>query len=798
LKLLFRQAPAWSFGARRKTEKGLTMENSEFPLEKTTQETPGLSTRMEPRPTLYRSVELPEPAAEGYNNLSDYWQLLARYRMILLSFAICGVLVAIIVSLIQTPIYRVRTSLEIQSPNLLDLRGTDSNGAAGNFTTPETYVETQVKLLQSDSLLDHVIDKLNLQKDSPLTKWQVLTSRVRRMFDRSESSPLTDREDLIKKIQRNLTVRTSGNSQLLEVLYESPDPQLAADFANTLVSDFIEISQEERWKAAQGTSEWLTSHLDEMKVQLEASEARLQDYALTSGLSPTSDKESPVESQLKELADELSQAQADRIGKQAKYEEARSKPVDSLPEMLEDSTMRDDRAKMTELQRQYAELSATLTPEHYKVQRVQAQIDELKSSMQKERDNVLQRIGDEYAAAVRRERLLSEAHANQEKVVANQSSKAIHYDTLKRDVDSNRHLYELMLQRVKEASLASAMRDSNVLVVDRARRPLLPYRPNLPTNSAIGLLGGTFLGFAFVLIRERVDRRISAPGDAKNCLDLPVLGVIPLDEFALPMPVLNRLSLHRSTPSLTAKTVARSSGEDCPELATWKRKPSLLAECARTTLTSILLPTQEGMTPQLIVFTSPEPGDGKTTVACNLSIAMAEIGRMVLLIEGDLRRPRLHKVFGVPNDTGLGDLLWMDMPLESVPISSLVRETGVPGLCLLPGGGCSGTPANLFYSPRMARLLSRVRKEFDTVMIDAPPMIHLADARVLGRLSDGVILVVRAGHTTADGALFASQRFAEDGTRVLGTVLNSWNPRSSDRYGYAYGHHADYTEHAAK
>jgi polysaccharide biosynthesis transport protein len=774
------------------------MDNSEFPLDKTTQETPGLSTRRELRPELYRAIELPEPAAQGYNNLSDYWQLLKRYRLILLGFAISGVMVAIIISLIQTPIYRVRTSLEIQSPNLLDLRGTDSNGGAGNFTTPETYVETQVKLLQSDSLLDHVIDKLNLQKDSPVTKWQALTSRVRRILYGSESSPLTDREELIKEIQRNLTVRTSGNSQLLEVLYESPNPQLAAETANTLVSEFIEISQEERWKAAQGTSEWLTSHLDEMKVQLEASEARLQDYALTSGLSPNSDKESPVESQLKELVDELSQAQADRIAKQAKYEEARSKPVDSLPDMLEDPTMRDDRAKMTELQRQYAELSATLTPEHYKVQRVQAQIDELNSAVKKERDNVLQRIGDEYAAAVRRERLLSEAQANQEKVVANRSSKAIHYDTLKRDVDSNRHLYELMLQRVKEASLASAMRDSNVLVVDRAKRPLMPYRPNTPMNSAIGLLGGTFLGFAFVLIRERVDRRISAPGDAKSCLDLPVLGVIPLDEFALPMPVLNRLSLHRATTSLTAKRVARPSGDDCPELATWKRKPSLLAECARTTLTSILLPTQEGSTPQLIVFTSPEPGDGKTTVACNLSIAMAEIGRMVLLIEGDLRRPRLHKVFGVPNDTGLGDLLWMDTPLENVPIGNLVRETGVPGLCLLPGGGCSGTPANLFYSPRMARLLSRVRKEFDTVMIDAPPMIHLADARVLGRLSDGVILVVRAGHTTADGALFASQRFAEDGTRVLGTVLNSWNPRSSDRYGYAYGHYADYTEHAAK
>jgi uncharacterized protein involved in exopolysaccharide biosynthesis len=284
----------------------------------------------------------------------------------------------------------------------LNLGESDSNSAAGNYGTPETYMETQVKLLQSVSLLERVIDKLNLQNDRPATRWQNFAFRARRMFDKSGTSSLTEREELIKKIQKNLAVRASGVSRLLEVVYDSPDPGLAADFVNTLVSEFILLSQEERWKASQTTSEWLTGHLDQMKAQLEASEARFQDYALTSGLPPTTDKETPAESQLKQLADELSQAQGDRIAKQAKYEEARSKPVDSLPEMLEDPTMRDYLGKMTELQRQFAELSATLTPEHYKVQRVQAQIDELKSSMKKERDNVLQRIADEYAAAVRR------------------------------------------------------------------------------------------------------------------------------------------------------------------------------------------------------------------------------------------------------------------------------------------------------------------------------------------------------------------------------------------------------------
>src|SRR6266436_1546943 len=707
------------------------MKAPEFPLDKSDGRLTEFSPRAGQRPAVYRyeSPQAEAAASPAYDSLLDYWNILFRHRKTLLSFALVGLLGATVISLVQTRIYRVRTSLEFQGTSFLETKSsTDSSGGYSNL---ESYMETQVKLLQSESLLEHVIDKLKLQQRP--TGWRALTSH------------LPEREELIRKIQRNLTVRTSGNSRLMEVLYESPDPKGAADFANTLVSEFIELSQEERWKAAEGTAVWLTNHLNIMKTQLEQSEAQLQDYARTSGLTFTSEKDNLAENKLKEIQDELSKAQADRIANQAKFEAAKSKPADSLPEVLEDPTMREYRQRLTDLQRQYAELSATLTPEHYRVQRVQAQINELKYEMLSERRNVLRRIGNEYAAATRRETLLSQAHSQQEKVVADQSEKAIHYDTLKRDVDSNRRLYEAMLQKVKEASLASAMRDSNVLVVDRARPPLLPYRPDLPMNAAIGLFSGVLLGFGFVLLQERIDRRISAPGDAQVYLDLPELGVIPLDQAAVSWQIPNRLLQHRSTPTRSTESVLRSHLSDCPELATWKRKPSLVAECSRTTLTSILLPSQNGEAPSVIVLTSPCPGDGKTTVACNLSIAIAEIGRKVLLIDGDLRRPRLHKVFGVGNDWGLSDVLWAGTPLETVPILDLVRETEVSSLSLLPAGSRGSTiPSNLFYSPRMLRLLTRLRKEFDMIMIDAPPMIHLADARVLGRLADGVILVVRS------------------------------------------------------
>jgi polysaccharide biosynthesis transport protein len=758
------------------------MKSSEFPLKKC--DGPAeMDLRNEQRPTVYRHARThaTEVSSQlGYDNLLDYWNILFRHRKTLLSFLVAGILGAVVISLIQTPIYRVRTSLEIESPNFSESRGANDSSVSDAMT--ESYVETQVKLLQSESLLEDVVEKMKLHQQ-PIAGWGAFKVRLRRIF-KPKSSYLSEQEELVRQIERNLTVRTSGNSRLLEVLYESPDPKGAADFANTLVSEFIELSQEERWKSAEGTAEWLTNHLNIMKAQLEQSEAKLQDYARTSGLTFTSEKDNLAENRLKELQEELSKAEADRISNQARFEGAKTKTADSLPEVSQDPTMREYRQRLTELQRQYAELTTTLTPEHYKVQRVQAQIDELKTAIQKERSNVVRRVGNEYTESVRREALLSKAHDQQEKVVADQSEKAIHYDTLKRDVDSNRHLYETMLQRVKEASLATAMRDSNVLIVDRAKPPLRPYRPSLPMNSAIGLFGGALLGFGFVLLRERIDRRISGPGDAQIYLDLPELGVIPLDEIAIPSQVPHGLNARRSSSPLPPPSASRPARDDCPELATWKRKPSLVAECTRTTLTSILLPNQNEDGPRVIVLTSPGPGDGKTTVACNLSIAIAEIGRRVLLIEGDLRRPRLHKVFGLANNWGLRDTLRSDTPLESIPLSHLVHTTEIAGLYLLPGGSTGTTPSNLFYSPRMSDLLKRLRGEFDMILIDAPPMIHLADARVLGRLADGVILVIRAGQTTTDSAIFAAQRFAEDGTQVLGTVLNSWDPRTSRQYGY--------------
>jgi receptor protein-tyrosine kinase len=292
-------------------------------------------------------------------------------------------------------------------------------------------------------------------------------------------------------------------------------------------------------------------------------------------------------------------------------------------------------------------------------------------------------------------------------------------------------------------------------------------------NTALGLVTGLFVGVGFVLMRDRFNRNIESPGLSPAYLRLPELGVIPAARLA---------SRRIAWLPASTRVPLQLKGADAAS-----REHANLAEAYRATLTSILLPTLHGQGPRVLVLTSPEAGAGKTTVTSNLGMATAEIGRRVLLIDADLRRPRLHRLFEIPNSFGLTDILRITTPLEEIPVNQLVRQTKIPGLCLVPSGPTTDGLTSLLYSPRLTEFLERVAKEFDLVLIDAPPMLYFADARVLGRHSDGVILVLRSGQTKRDAAILARQRFDEDGTCVLGTILNSWdlkNPRSP--YAYAY------------
>lgn len=755
--------------------------------------------------TITRSqyVEIPVTAPSASQEPEDgpdeggllgYWRILNRHRGALLISVFLGGLVGLLVTVPQTPIYQAHTSIEIVGLNENFLNFRQASPITETGTTSETSdIQTQIKILGSESLMERVIGKLEAERFETTAKpthWD----QWRKVLHLPLPTQNAVYEKALRSAAKSLKVKAAGQTRILDLTVDSTDPRMAAVFANTLANEFIEQNLESRWKTTEKTSDWLARQLDDMRIKLERSEDALQQYARNSGLIFTDEKTNVSEDKLHQMQAELSSAQADRIAKQSRYETAQSSPPDALPDVLNDTALREIQSKITDLKQQVAELSTTYTSEYSKLKRLQAQMATLQTAFDQNRKAILDRIHNEYQEALRREKLLSAAYESQTKLVSGEGEKSIQYNILKREVDSNRQLYEAMLQQLKESTIASAMRASNVRVVDPAKVPSKPYKPQALVCAGIGMLGGLFLGATLIIVRERGDRTIQQPGDAAFYLKTPELGIIP--SAGLQPKRQRYVSITRSQPRMLP--LNDESGRNLPdllELATWQQKPSIVAESFRSTLISILFAGEGSARPKVLVLTSAGPAEGKSTVASNLAIAIAEVGHRVLLMDADMRRPRQHDIFRLDNSRGLSTILRERTQLNGDhTLGGLLRPSEVPGLTILTSGPGTSAATNLLYGSHMPELLNYLRKHFDTVLIDTPPMLQISDARVLGRMADKVIMVVRAGHTTRDAAVAARQRFAEDGTTILGTVLNDWNPKSArgGYYGYSGGYYGYY------
>jgi capsular exopolysaccharide synthesis family protein len=732
----------------------------------------------------YRVVPVEENENSQAHTLQDYWRVSMRHKGALVLISLLGVLAAVAITIPQTPIYQARVSLEVQNvnDNFLNMRDLNPNAVGSSYYSADYDVQTQVRMLQGKALLRRVV-----QNHPDLAQRLVASRRAGRIYlwrkalGLVSEKPNTGQESIVDEAATAVKVRPQPSSRIVNVTVDASDPRVAADFANAIANEFVEMSLDERWKTAQHTSEWLAKQLQDLKIKLEHSEEQMQAYARTNQLVFTSEKDNVAEDRLLKLQEELAKAQSDRISKQSKYEMAVTGNTDSLPDVLDDATLREYQVELSTLKRQYAEASASFTPAHPKIAKVQAQINAVQSGLDKRRSYIVTRVRNEFEGARRREELLAADYGAQVRLMSSQADKVGHYNILKREVDSTRQLYESMLQRVKESGIASALRASNIHVIEAAEPPNAPYKPVLVLNSGLGLLAGFVIAVAIAFMRDRADRRIQAPGDVGLYLNVSELGVIPSDENA------RRKSrrLLRSGATSTALAPAEKL-----ELVTFEHRHSAIAEAFRVTLTSILFSGQQGTPPRVLALSSAAPSEGKTTVLANLAIALAQAGQRVVLIDGDMRHPRIHDIFDIENTAGLSEVLAGKTMLT-------VRETRVPNLYLLPAGGSSD--GNLLFKPALGELIKRLRNEFDMVLIDTPPMLQMPDARVLGRHADAMILVIRAARTSRDAARLACARLAEDGVPLLGTILTDWNAKASVAYGYdSYKYTYGYGDEAVK
>jgi len=697
----------------------------------------------------------------NFDGLAEYWQILGRRKVTLLLTTVIGMIIGLLFARVHSPSYRARTLIEVEDLNedFLNMRSVNPTASQERFQSPDVLIRTQALIMQSRPVLERALGRLDLEARvlarkprSPLLSWIKNSAPARENL-------VPRQEQALNAVAAGLQVQPQPSSQILEVRFDSADPQLSADLVNSIAWSFTELGLERRRQASQTTSNWLNQRLAEVKTKLESTEDALQKYARGSDLIFITDKDNTAEERLRQLQLDLLKAQEYLFAKQSVNELVATVPPESLPEVLDDATLKEYQIQLVTLRRQLADLRSSFTDEHPKVANVKAQIAAMETALENRRGDIVSRIRNEYTAASRNEKLLSANYAAQTGVVSAEASRIAHYSVLKREVDTNRQLYDSMLQRVREADLASAIPASDTHVVEAAAPPRIPYKSNVVFDALLGSLSGMITGAVLIIRRARSYCGIQNPGQMAIELQVPELGLIPAT------------STQRSR---VAGFLGRNETQDQLELTTWQHWPSVTSESFRFALTSILLSEKSGAKPRVLAISSANSGEGKTTVISNLGIAFARINRRVLLIDGDMRNPRLHQIFDVNNEVGLSNILAGNASLA-------VQATKIPNLFVLPSG--RGADEHLIVTGQLRQLIRRLRKEFDMVLLDTPPLLQVSDARLISHLADAVVLVV-AQHTHRTAIRLAQQRLAEDGSFLLGTILNNWNPKTGSN-GYS-------------
>ncbi len=725
-------------------------------------------------PTIYNLPSQDSP-------LREYMRVLIKRKWLVISVVVGIFLAVVVASLRQTPVYEAVGQIVINKA--------DSNLITFKDSVPvvdysdQSDLDTEVRVLQSDLLALQVIRQLNLDKRADFGGHSD-QKQANLVADplQSDSSRITA---LLSRFRGGLKVSLIPNTRVMEIHYSSTDPQLAASAVNTLASTYVEQNFKTKFESTMQASDWLSKQLVDLQMKVETSQEKLVRYQKEHEILGADEKNNIITSKLDELNKEMTMAESDRMQKESVYRQTQSNdPVAISAAIVSDagtttqsSALLDKlREQQVGLKIQVAELSTQFGPSYPRVRQLNSQLKEIDVQLQSETNKAVDHLKQQYLAALQRETMLRGAFDKQKQEANKLNESAIVYSILKRDLDSNRTLYEGLLEKLKEAGVTAGLRSNNFRIINAARVPSSPSEPNIPRNLSFALVLGIISGVGLAFLLENMDNTVRTPEQAETISGLPSLGMIPLGSKST-----------RVGPG--GKRLALAPTNEVFETVTQIRPQSQMAESYRALRTSLLL-SNLGAPPKVILVTSARPQEGKTTTSINTAIVLAQKGVRVLLIDADLRRPSVHKTLGMGPRSGLSNVLTGSATVQQTITTSPL----LPNLLIMTAGTPPPNPAELLASSNMRDLIMELRQQFDHIVIDTPPTLSVTDAVVLSPRADAAILVIRSGQTTKQALRRARDILMQVNAHVAGVLLNAVDLTSPDYY-YYYEYQGKYTQY---
>jgi polysaccharide biosynthesis transport protein len=729
---------------------------------------------------------------EDEPGLHEYWVVIRNHLKFVIILCLGAVGLTGLVVFNVTPVYTAQSTLliEPQMPAVLNTR--EPVVAAGQLPDLD-YYKTQYDILKSRSLAANVIKELNLADQPPFAEneatkgllegWYTQVKNwLNELLMASQGKSVKDseisgvRSPVIDEYLKRLEIEPRFGTQLVMVAFTTPDPELSARIANSHVDAYIRRGMELKADAARNAEEFLSGKLAELKDRVEKSEAALNAYRREHGVITFSLNESGkgemLEQRLTDLNNTLAKVEANRIALEVQQQLIRKGEADALPAVMQNPLIQNLKQQVAELAAQYADMSNQFNPGYYQpLDNLKAKLDQSRTQLAEEISRAVHAVQSDYSSAAARQEMLEKEIAAVKSEVLALNDASLQDAVLVRQVDASRNLYKSVLERVRELDVSADAPASNVSVVDRAEAPRMPSSPRKLLSLGLSVLLGLFGATGLTFLREYGDDRLKSSEQIERELRLPSLALVP--DFEQLSRSGHRRALSKGRQAVDELTTGKA--RDAAVAAKLEgRSPA--AEVYHTIRTALLF-SQPGRTPKSILFTSAVENEGKTVTALNVALAFAQTGSRVLLVDADLRKGRCHHILGIDNDSGLSELLTAQKRPNEV-----IHNTGT-GLFFLSAGNNCPNPAALLASAAMRDLLVSLCKDYDHVLVDAPPLMPVSDATALAVLVDGVLVIVGAS-TSKRIVRQACARLANVGARIFGVALNRVDRANHDYYYY--------------